>query len=208
MKLGRTLRHAIFTAVLIGGAPLSAHASFITWEFSGLVDNVGLGGSAISIGDSLVWRVAFDDSSPSGCGTPGQGVYGRAIISSTLHIGGLSWTGGGGGIEVNAPDANCGAFGYEGVTFREFGWTGPDIGPHSLLAQIQGTLFYPGTPDGGIPTAPPPSALVAWAYQGPSAMTTVRDITPAPEPVPEPTTLALIGGGLVMLARRARQRFA
>ncbi|MEZ5319935.1 MAG: PEP-CTERM sorting domain-containing protein [Vicinamibacterales bacterium] len=204
----RRLAPAGLVIALLLALPRAAAASPLTWEFVGSVEHITEPGwTTINLGDPFSWTVTFDTEAPNdpGCAA-GSGLYFGAITGGSLTVGGYSWSGGSGSIEVNAPLGACG-FG-SGTTFRQFDWTGAPAGSRTPF-EVVATLFYDPPLDGSLPTVPPPSLFVQ--VNGPIAGAggpngTAALAPPAVTAVPEPGTLALLLTGLGAGAHRRLRR--
>ncbi len=201
-------------------------ASPITWQAAGVIDTVsdalGVLGP-ITPGTAWALSVTFDSETPGtavSCGAPAFR-YAGAITSSSFHLGGFSYTNGGGDIFTNyaLPIGACGSpLGQLGlVQFQMIkGWTGstgaPDLNQQLglFLASYRDTNAH----DGSLPIAPSfepnqsPFAGLEWdgTLGGGRWAQFTSTFHPSLAPVPEPATILLVGVGAAWVGRRARSR--
>jgi hypothetical protein len=212
----------VVAGIFLGGGGIfqKAHAALITFEFEGIVNSVDpeLAGT-YNTTQTLSGTYTFDsDAADIDGGT--NGAY--DITSLTFSLGGNTYTSTAGLINV-ADDNPTDRYGLNAVSF-----SGPSVGafaPERFGFILQSTSTSVFTSD-ALPLTPPDltnfDVLNQWSFRyiktgdtqfagvrglGTAGLTKLAKISDGPAPVPEPSTLLLLGSGLVGLAGYGRRKF-
>jgi hypothetical protein len=183
-------------------------AAPITWLFTGQVtgafDNSGGEGFMPPVGSNASLAITWESNTSRGNCLPGSGLY-DAIIDATLYAGGKTAKYGGGAIEVNAPEGNCHPSYGTGVEFHMFGQPFGQPTPPWLLNEI---LAHVGPVDVNAPNLAGILAGVTGGYisvQSTFGAGSFQFSGPM-QVVPEPSSMVLLGTGLLAAARKVARR--
>jgi hypothetical protein len=194
-----------------------ASASSITWEFSAHIDNTASGAYAALANTVIFGSLSFDSNQPTP--DPNHSLYSVSQFVFDLPAIHSTWTYQGGGMEVYSQswrDPHYGVPCYEVGTppseclmLMAFKGTSsnPD-GPPPLSFEIRFEGFK-GFPTADLPLAPPPGVPAAIGFPNAYYCTPICGSIDDMHVTPEPTTLTLLGGGLVTVGwgrYRRRQR--
>lgn len=214
------MRRVLLSVVWLIVSALPAAASSVTWEFSGLTYRFnGTEMHDIPDGTPVTVLWTFDQITPSGCAAPSpvglyEGQFASVSFASPtmgpMHYAahGLLIAGGRFDFVCDAPRA------MPDVELRLISWTGPDVSDGELRPGGRfdsGGLFWmePARADGLFPTIPPEEAFFMMSPIGlhqVAAYVNFVGVAASPTPVPEPSTMVLVGSGLIWMVRRSRRR--
>jgi hypothetical protein len=186
-----------------------ALASLITWEFRGFTSASGIVIPEVPVGSPVILDWTFDPNEPNEC-APGSGVGQFNHQSATLQLGSYFYTATGFLDAWGHGISGCAASFPGQMELRFTNWRGPNFEDDGLVLLFSDFPFSAGlywsNPEGPvIPTTPPSTAL----WEGPLFLVPPgRDAVFRAEVIstPEPTTIALVAGGLLIGCRRRRRR--
>jgi hypothetical protein len=188
--------------MLLLSLPVSARAATITWQFDGVTTTgAPFPGHPLEalfpVSTPISFTIVLDTSAVDLCDKPGTGLY--QMPPSLVTFAGGTFQSVGGGLEVNNPFGNC-------------------VAAHPVTEAFQSyvlRLFFASAPFGSasvfwssfalgeqVPTVPPDSAafFLGILFASPDITGVINDTSV----VPEPSTLMLLGGGLLLTLRRRR----
>lgn len=183
----------------------SADAATITWSVTGPVTfTYGAWANVLPIGTPATLTMSYEANTPNIAYCQqfaGSGLY-PADLNGTLAVLNYSVPYGGGAIEVNAPDGNCGTFPTNAVEFHTFSSnTPPGLPSDEILALVIPTNLYGqdlnailGSANYSYVNVQSNFANSGFKFNGPI------------QPVPEPGTLVIFATGIGLLVRRFRTR--
>jgi hypothetical protein len=199
---------AVFASVLISLFTLvqtPVQAAPITFTYAGAVDS-GVGGPAFTafVGQIATLQYTFDDATPDI--SPGSATGQYALISTSVTIGGDTWSIAGGTLFIDdgAVDRN---------RFNNSGATGPSVGGFSPLGifldmnDSTGTAFS----SDALPLTQPDPVDFGFTNFGVGfglGSLSIQTFTIVESTVPEPGALVVFGFGLVSLISIRRRRSA
>jgi PEP-CTERM motif len=182
-----------------------AEATPLSWEYQGTVTQ-DFGLSEFPVGTPVTFDWAADTAAPNVCAAmdPAVGIYNGQMLTETIggltyHIGGILTIG------TNVSRGCVGAFDPNSLELRLITWAGPGTSDGGPVIPSFGCCTTPALVGVGIstpnyPLAPPPFGF----FQGPF-FESGAGVSGVVQAVPEPTSMALLGSGLI-LTRRLRVR--
>jgi hypothetical protein len=204
----------------------NAWAVPITWEASGVIEHVipdAFGTlDDLSVGTPWKLQVTFDPDTPGILLHPGDSptyLYSDAISNTKFQLGAFEYTNPSGDIYINADLPVFGsstALGGPGLVQFQWlqGWLGGNGGPdlNTQLGLMLATYNDLNAVDGSLPFVPNRSPVqsvlggLEWDSELGGSGAQFTSSTFNPLPVPEPTSILLVGTGLGLIAARRRKR--